>query len=143
MNGLKLAIAAFVVTGFVGILAAGGPLACACEDVLNAKPGDLFEPVAEKSGLSEISAITAAGVWTERVIDSREESLLPFESTEAVNHIEEEVFTGVYAVQEGDTISDIAMKFDTTVAELKRRNQLANHLIYPGQIVAVPGAETK
>lgn len=46
-----------------------------------------------------------------------------------------------YLVDPGDTLWRIAQKHNTTVAEVKRRNNLRSNKIYPGQLLAVPSAE--
>ena len=62
-----------------------------------------------------------------------------------LNHLEESPVPPVqedeyYIVQEGDTLSSIAEKFGTTVAELVRLNNLLHpDLIYVGQKILLPG----
>lgn len=47
---------------------------------------------------------------------------------------------GTYTVQVGDTLSSIAARFNTTVATLAQLNNIVNaNLIYPGQVLGVPG----
>ena len=49
--------------------------------------------------------------------------------------------TGSYTVQAGDTMFDIARRFNTTVATLAQINNIVNpSLIFPGQVLRVPGA---
>lgn len=44
-----------------------------------------------------------------------------------------------YIVQTGDTLSSIALRYNTTVAELIRLNNIVDpDLIYPGQVIALP-----
>lgn len=44
-----------------------------------------------------------------------------------------------YRVKSGDTLSDIALRFNTTVAAIAAQNQIANpNLIYAGEILAIP-----
>lgn len=44
-----------------------------------------------------------------------------------------------YTIKKGDTLSQIANRYGTTVAELAGINQIANpNLIYPGQIITIP-----
>ena len=47
--------------------------------------------------------------------------------------------TTTYTVQRGDTLSEIAERFGTTVNELVRLNNIQNpNLIYPGQVLILP-----
>ena len=49
------------------------------------------------------------------------------------------VFTTTYIVQSGDTLTSIAMKFDTTVQAIAELNDLQNpNLIYVGEILKIP-----
>jgi LysM repeat protein len=45
-----------------------------------------------------------------------------------------------YQVIRGDSLSGIAIKFNTTVSWLKNRNGLASDIIHPGDTLVVPGA---
>lgn len=46
-----------------------------------------------------------------------------------------------YVVKKGDTLSGIAARFGTTVAKLVQLNNIKNpNLIYPGQVLKLPGA---
>ena len=44
-----------------------------------------------------------------------------------------------YRVRSGDTLSSIAQKFGTSVQTLQRINNLRGTLIYPGQVLKIPG----
>jgi len=46
---------------------------------------------------------------------------------------------GTYRVKAGDTLSEIAVRFDTTVAKLKKLNKLASSTIRIGQRLKLPG----
>jgi hypothetical protein len=46
-----------------------------------------------------------------------------------------------YMVDRGDTLWRIAAKYDTSVAMVKRHNDLKSNKIYPGQILEVPASE--
>ena len=49
------------------------------------------------------------------------------------------VFTTTYIVQSGDTLTSIAIKFDTTVQAIAELNDLQNpNLIYVGEILKIP-----
>ena len=43
-----------------------------------------------------------------------------------------------YTVQPGDTLTNIAMRFNTTVAGLKSANNLTSDIIYVGQVLNIP-----
>ncbi|MDI6871454.1 MAG: LysM peptidoglycan-binding domain-containing protein [Bacillota bacterium] len=45
-----------------------------------------------------------------------------------------------YTVQPGDTLWLIAQRFGTTVEALRRANNLTTDVIYPGQVLFIPGA---
>ena len=49
---------------------------------------------------------------------------------------------GLYTIRQGDTLSDIAARYDTTVARLVKVNRLPGNgnLIYAGESLKVPGA---
>ena len=50
---------------------------------------------------------------------------------------------GGHVVQRGETLSQIARRYNTTVAELQRLNNLANaSLIVAGQVIQLPGGAT-
>lgn len=51
--------------------------------------------------------------------------------------------TGTYTVVSGDTLSAIAARFGTTVADLVSANNITNpNLIYPGQVLVIPDGKT-
>jgi LysM repeat protein len=45
-----------------------------------------------------------------------------------------------YSVKQGDTLTKIASKFDTTVKAIKVRNNLKSDLILIGQSLVIPAA---
>jgi LysM repeat protein len=49
-----------------------------------------------------------------------------------------------YVVQPGDSLGEIAQRYGTTVAELASLNNISNpNLIYPGQVLYLPGCATE
>ena len=46
-----------------------------------------------------------------------------------------------YAVKKGDSLYNIAQKYNTTVDELKRLNQLSSNLLNIGQVLQIPNTE--
>ncbi|MFO7300055.1 MAG: LysM peptidoglycan-binding domain-containing protein [Actinomycetes bacterium] len=54
------------------------------------------------------------------------------------------VFSLDYTVKRGDTLGKIAKDHGVTVSELARVNNISNpNLIYPGQVLIIPGTETE
>jgi peptidoglycan DL-endopeptidase LytE len=51
--------------------------------------------------------------------------------------------TGTYTVQSGDTLSHIAVKYDTTVSRIKSWNGLTSDMIYVGQKLKVGSSTTE
>ena len=49
---------------------------------------------------------------------------------------------GVLQIRRGDTLSELALRHGTTVAELQRLNDLTGTRIYAGQTLTLPGAPT-
>ncbi len=51
--------------------------------------------------------------------------------------------TGTYTIVRGDTLYDLARRFNTTITTLAQLNGIVNpNLIYPGQVLTVPGLVT-
>lgn len=50
--------------------------------------------------------------------------------------------TGTYKIKSGDTLSEIAVKYNTTVSKLKSLNGLKNDTIYAGKTLKVPTTST-
>jgi len=61
---------------------------------------------------------------------------------EEVAQLQEAQYQHVYEVQPGDTLSDIAGHFGTTVEDFVKQNNIRNpNRIFPGQKFAIPGRE--
>ena len=52
---------------------------------------------------------------------------------------EEKVSPTEYTIRSGDTLDNIARRFETTVTELQAVNNIRNHLIFPEQKLMIPG----
>lgn len=53
----------------------------------------------------------------------------------------ESVTNTTYTVKRGDTLSEIALKYNTTVSNLANLNNISNpNLIYPGQVITINGS---
>jgi LysM repeat protein len=62
------------------------------------------------------------------VVEASRSTLAPTAASETITH----------TVQEDDTLSDIALKYGTTVQEIQAVNGLATMVIYPGQMLTIP-----
>ena len=51
----------------------------------------------------------------------------------------EKVAPAEYTIRSGDTLALIARRFETTIAELQAVNGIRNHLIFPDQVLMIPG----
>ncbi len=58
----------------------------------------------------------------------------------AASLLAEETGMATYTVQQGDTLSALALRFGTSTAELRRINQLSGDLIRAGQILKFPNS---
>lgn len=103
------------------------------------RPGDTLSKIAEKYGttVSELSKMN--GISNPNLIYAGQElkvgkgDLTPIYPGQELNHLE-------YTVKKGDTLSEIAEKYGTTVSELARINGLSNpDIIYPGQELSIRG----
>lgn len=85
---------------------------------------------------------TVSGISTNVDLDTFNSGILQGSSTVVPgDRKEESKQSGVkyYVVQSGDTLSGIAAKFGTTVADLVKINNISNpNLIYPGEVLKIP-----
>lgn len=67
------------------------------------------------------------------------ESKFPYIAEQVNKRLAPEVSEEIYTVKEGDTLSGIAAKYNTTYQELAKYNGIANpNLIHPGQKIKIP-----
>lgn len=85
---------------------------------------------------SENSAIIAKREVVKTTVTKQKNKKIPKPTVEKKIH--KETFTGSYTVRNGDTISQIAEKFNIKTANLKRANRLRNNNIRVGQKLSVP-----
>lgn len=70
------------------------------------------------------------------------ESKFPYIAEQVNKRLAPEVSEEVYTVKEGDTLSGIASKYNTTYQKLAEYNGIANpNLIYPGQKIKIPATK--
>ena len=58
------------------------------------------------------------------------------------NYSNDNNYDNTYTVKSGDTLYGIAKKYNTTVDELKRINNLTSNILQIGQILKIPGSQT-
>jgi LysM repeat protein len=99
------------------------------------KEGDTLFAIAESYGIPP-EKIIEANTWLEGGVLTPGKTLV-IPNQQQVNN----QFTGVYPVQEGDTLSALAQKFGTTVESLMQLNALTDTNIFVGQNLIVPFPE--
>ncbi len=105
-------------------------------DIYVVKPGDSLYSIANKFNttvdeLKRLNNLTSNLLNVNQVLKIPSSSQnLPFEDT-----------TTTYIVKAGDNLYSIARKFNTTVDELKRLNNLTSDILNIGQVLKVNGSE--
>lgn len=103
------------------------------------QPGDTLSGIARRYGVSVEELESINGITNPNLIYPGEVlKIYPNEKREP-RDTDRIRFYSTYIVRSGDTLSSIAQRFDTTVNELVRLNDISNpNLIYPGEILKVP-----
>lgn len=96
------------------------------------KRGDTLSALAVKYNTTVSELVKLNNIENANLIYAGESLLVPSNSLENSNSQNEN--TEIYTVQTGDTLSDIAQRFNTTVSIIANDNNIQNiNLIYPGQ----------
>ena len=109
--------------------------------------GDTLSSIGQRFGMTVAEIVQLNGIFNQHNIDVGQVLVLATRTltptaTPPPTHTPTPVVTSStsYIVQAGETLSDIAIKFGTTVAELAELNELENpRLIYIGQVLEVVG----
>jgi LysM repeat protein/GH25 family lysozyme M1 (1,4-beta-N-acetylmuramidase) len=96
-------------------------------DILDSTAPDVYVIKTDSFGLVQIYGAPSTGA---KIIDANAPTPKPAPQPAVTS----------YAVQKGDTLSGIAVKFGTTVANLKALNGLTSDLIKVGQVLKVSGS---
>jgi LysM repeat protein/N-acetylmuramoyl-L-alanine amidase len=86
------------------------------------RSGDTLSKIALKYGATQSQVRQWNGLRSDRILAGQRLELWPANGQD-----------GWYVVRRGDSLSRIAQRFDTTVAELRRLNGLKSSTIHPGQ----------
>lgn len=96
------------------------------------KPGDTLSKIARKYGT------TVSNIISLNPSIKNPNLIYPGEIFTIKQSDNENVTSTVYTVVRGDTLSEIALKYDTTVSNLVKLNNISNpNLIYPGQKIII------
>ena len=106
------------------------------EIVYTVQPGDTLFSIARRFQTTT-DAIMRQNNLTSTTINVGQRLLIPFFGT--TPEVPEETFT--YTVVAGDTLFSLANRFNTTVAEIKRLNNLTSDVLSIGQQLLIPGTE--
>jgi len=97
--------------------------------VYTVRPGDTLSEIAERYGTTYQSLAAYNGISNPNLIYAGQTIRIPTGGASGGR---------TYTVQPGDTLSELALRFGTTVQELQRLNGIQNaNLIYAGQVIRV------
>ncbi|UCZ51405.1 LysM peptidoglycan-binding domain-containing protein [Bacillus shivajii] len=105
--------------------------------------GDTLSQIAAKNGTT-VHAIKAANNLTNDFLSIGQTLSIPSGTTTVPTPTEStsEVETTTYTVVSGDTLSQIAAKYGTTVHAIKSENNLTNDFLSIGQTLSIPSGTT-
>ena len=100
------------------------------------KPGDTLSKIAREYGTTVSNIVSLnPGIKNPNLIYPGEVFTIRQNSNTNIN---ENTNSTIYTVVRGDTLSEIALKYDTTVSNLVKLNNISNpNLIYPGQKIII------
>ncbi len=104
------------------------------ENVYIVKAGDTLYSIAKKFNTT-VDEIKRLNNLTSNTLSIGQVLRIPNSSSDNVP----ETPIGTYTVKAGDTLYGIANKFNTTVDEIKRLNNLTSNILSIGQVLKIPG----
>jgi len=101
--------------------------------------GDTLSSIANKFNTTVQELVSLNDLPNQNLIYTGEILKIPTnEETTRTASVSEHMHTLTYVVRSGDTLSSIAIRFNTTVNELVELNSISNlNLIYPGQVLKI------
>jgi LysM repeat protein len=141
----------------------GGPTGGAKTGTVLVQPGETLSEIAERNGVGLQQLMRTNGIENPKLVQAGQRLLLPGGATTAASGggngrgrdggaaapgASGRSFS--YSVKEGETLSEIAERYDTTVNQLMQRNrigdpsqlQAGSQLLIPGTQVAAPSSNT-
>ncbi|MDI9628417.1 MAG: LysM peptidoglycan-binding domain-containing protein [Acidobacteriota bacterium] len=99
------------------------------------KPGDTLYRIANLYGVSVSAIVNANNIANPNLIYPNQLLVIPTGSAPPPS-------SASYTVQPGDTLYRIAARYGTTVTAIANANNIADpNLIYPGQVLMIPGGD--
>lgn len=124
------------------------PLRGAGADILmtdyTVRSGDSLWAIAKRHGVSFQALLDVNGFDRRTTVYAGQEILIPGgermadEELELAPSLDDLEGRGLYTIKQGDTLSRIARRFGTTVASIRRDNNLSSDIIYAGQTIYLP-----
>ncbi|SHM37607.1 LysM peptidoglycan-binding domain-containing protein, partial [Lacicoccus alkaliphilus] len=122
------------------LLSVGTVIAVSSVFAANAEASEKGHEVQSGDTLSEIAAANSTSVAAlKEANDLSSDLIFPGQVLQVAGEAEAEVVAeeGIYVIQPGDTLFEIASEFNLTVKELMDMNNLTSDLIFPGNKLTV------
>ncbi len=101
--------------------------------------GDSLWKIANNFGVS-VDSIIQANNLSGTNLSIGQQLIIPSTTTTPPSTPPEEDTTQLYVVKSGDSLWSIARQFNTTVAEIRRENNLTTDVLQVGQLLRIPGS---
>lgn len=104
------------------------------------QPGDTLSDIADRQGISLNQLMQANGITNPDMVVAGQKLVLPGSRRATAAAAPRELPTAPYTVKSGETISEIADRFDTSTERLIQLNGISNpNLVVAGTRLAIPG----